>query len=343
MKFYDDTKPLYLETDASGVSLGVALLQLCNNTACQKGMAPDNTNLHPTAFASKSLTDTEWRYNNIEQEALGILHGLEKFHHYYFGREVLVITDYKPLVSIFKKHMAILLQCIQHILLKIHQYRVQIMYKPGPDLFVVEDMDVQVDAIQSTTNMPECVSMAKIQEALTQDDHLYQLRNFIIAVWPNMKDELHADLRPYRSCRGELVVIDGIILKGRCIVIPNNLKQQVLDQLHTNHTGIEKTKLLACRSVYWSSINADIKNYIKHCAICLEFHQTQPKEKIIHHDISFRPWEVVGTNVFHFNNKNYLCTVDYHSKFPVIKRLEGFSAESLVNTVKIIFAKYSIP
>ena len=36
MKFYDDTKPLYLETDASGVDLGAALLQLHNNTACQR-------------------------------------------------------------------------------------------------------------------------------------------------------------------------------------------------------------------------------------------------------------------------------------------------------------------
>ena len=66
MKFYDDTKPLYLETDASGVGLGVALLQLCNNTACQKGMAPDNTNLQPIAFASKSLTGAEQRYSNIK-------------------------------------------------------------------------------------------------------------------------------------------------------------------------------------------------------------------------------------------------------------------------------------
>ena len=66
MKFYDNTKPLYLETDALGVSLGGALLQLCDNTACQKGMAPDNTNLHPIAFASKSLTGAEWRYSNIK-------------------------------------------------------------------------------------------------------------------------------------------------------------------------------------------------------------------------------------------------------------------------------------
>ena len=29
MKFYEDTKLLYLETDASGISLGAALLQHC--------------------------------------------------------------------------------------------------------------------------------------------------------------------------------------------------------------------------------------------------------------------------------------------------------------------------
>ena len=123
MKFYDDAKPLYLEKDESRVGLVTALLQLCNNTVCQKGIAPDNITLHPIAFTSKSLTSMEWRYSNIKCEALGILHGLEKFHHYCFGREVLITTDHKPLVAMFKKDVAALLQCIQHILLKIHRSR----------------------------------------------------------------------------------------------------------------------------------------------------------------------------------------------------------------------------
>ena len=48
-------------------------------------------------------------------------------------------------------------------------------------------------------------------------------------------------------------------------------------------------------------------------------------------------------SVFHFNNRNYLCIIDYHSKFPVIKRMEGLSTESLIATTKIIFAEYEIP
>ena len=98
MKFYDDTKTLYLETDTSRVGLGGAL-QMHKGTACQKDIAPNDTTLHPIVFTSKSLTCAECRYSNTEREALGILHGLKKFHHYCFAREVLIITDHKPLVA----------------------------------------------------------------------------------------------------------------------------------------------------------------------------------------------------------------------------------------------------
>ena len=67
--------------------------------------------------------------------------------------------------------------------------------------------------------------------------------------------------------------------------------------------GIEKAKLLVCKSVYWANINADIENHIKSCKTCLEFQHMQPQKKIIHHDILLRPWEVLGADIFHLNNK----------------------------------------
>ena len=103
------------------------------------------------------------RYSNIEREALGILYGLEKVHHYCFVREVSVKTDHKPLVAIFKKDVAMLL-------LRIHQYQVRIIYKCGPDLFIVDwlsrqnhkenkdaeipGMQLNIDAIHTMTNIP---------------------------------------------------------------------------------------------------------------------------------------------------------------------------------------------
>ena len=192
-------------------------------------------------------------------------------------------------------------------------------------------------------DIPECISIEEIQHVLSQDAHLQQLKTFIIAGWPHTKDELHTDIRPYWPYRDKLVVIDGVILKGRHIIIPDSLKQQVLMQLHTNHMGIEKTKLLAHESVFWHNIKANIEAYIKLCATSLEFQQTQPKERITPHDIQLRPWVIIGEDVFHFKNKHYLCIVDYNNKFPVVERLEGLSADNLIKTVKTIFAKYGIP
>ena len=38
---------------------------------------------------------------------------------------------------------------------------------------------------------------------------------------------------------------------------------------------------MGCKSIYWTNINNDIENHIK--LLSLDFQQTQPKEKIIHH------------------------------------------------------------
>ena len=108
MKFYDETKPLYIETDAHGVGLGAALLQTRCNTNFHRDNIIGNSILMPTAFSSKSLTEAGKRYSNIEREALGILYGPEKSHHYCFVREVSIITDHKPLTAIFKKNAATL-------------------------------------------------------------------------------------------------------------------------------------------------------------------------------------------------------------------------------------------
>ena len=138
-------------------------------------------------------------------------------------------------------------------------------------------------------------------------------KTFIIVGWPHAKDELQTNIRPYCPYRDELAVIDGVLLKDRCIIKPDSLKQQVLTQLHINHMDIKKMKLLAHESVFWHNINADVEAYTKSCATCLEFQQKQPKEKLMHHNIPLRPWGVIGVDVFHFKNKHYLCIVDNNS------------------------------
>ena len=107
--------------------------------------------------------------------------------------------------------------------------------------------------------------------------------------------------------------------------------------------GIEKTKLPAYELVYWVNINDDIERHIKNCTTYLTFQQTLPKDKIIHHDILAKLWEVITADMFTLNNKYYLCIIDYHSKFPIIKKTEDMSADSIIIMCKVIFAEYGLP
>ena len=65
MKFHDNNKPLFIETEASGVGLGDGLLQTRSNTSCHRDEVPDNSIFRSIVFTSKSLTGAEKRYSNI--------------------------------------------------------------------------------------------------------------------------------------------------------------------------------------------------------------------------------------------------------------------------------------
>ena len=55
MKFFDPSKSLYLEIDASSVSLWASLLQMQEEISFRYDEILDNVVLHPVVFASKSL------------------------------------------------------------------------------------------------------------------------------------------------------------------------------------------------------------------------------------------------------------------------------------------------
>ena len=66
VEFYDASRPLYLETDASGTSLGTGLLQVREGMNCGNDEVPDNVTLCQVVFSSQSLFSAKWHYSNIE-------------------------------------------------------------------------------------------------------------------------------------------------------------------------------------------------------------------------------------------------------------------------------------
>ena len=90
------------------------------------------------AFASKTLTDVETRYTNIERECLSVCFGLEKFHTYVYGRHIIVQYDHKPLEMIQRKPIHAAPPKLQCILLKLQKYDYNIQYVPGKDIVLAD-------------------------------------------------------------------------------------------------------------------------------------------------------------------------------------------------------------
>ena len=89
ISYYDPCKAVTVQVDASPVGLGAILSQDDDKVVC---------------YGSRALTPVESRYSQTEREALGVVWACEYFDLYLRGLpHFIVITDHKPLETIWKK------------------------------------------------------------------------------------------------------------------------------------------------------------------------------------------------------------------------------------------------
>ena len=226
LRYYRPDLDLYLETDASGVAIGMALLQSEQN---------DRSSLYPIAYGNKTLTSAKTRYANIECELLGIVGGLEKFNYFTFDRPVTVLTDHKPLIAISKKLLVSAPSRLQHLLLRLANYNVELQWIPGKEMIFSDHLSHNV-IVRDSSNKPTCEGLdLKIHNIylnasndkclghateMSKDPMMQALKHQIIKGWPHSRSECGKNLQDFWNYRDELSVLDGLVLKGSHIVIP---------------------------------------------------------------------------------------------------------------------------
>ena len=122
--YYDVTKEVTLQCDASQSGIGAALLQ--------EGQ--------PVAFTSRALTATERNYAQIEKELLAIVHGCERFDQYVFGRDITVESDHKPLEVILQKPLLAAPKRLQRMMMRLQNYNLKVVYKRGSDMYIADTL-----------------------------------------------------------------------------------------------------------------------------------------------------------------------------------------------------------
>ena len=176
------------------------------------------------------------------------------------------------------------------------------------------------------------------------DPEVTAIRNIIIDGWPVSAKQLPKNLREFWSCKDELSVEDGLVLKGERVLIPTTMRSYILQNIHAGHHGMEKCKLRAKTCVYWKGINADIERTVKTCSACQTNQSSQQAETLLPHDIPDGPWQMLATDIFHLDGNDYVIVADYYSKMPFVRRLTSTSTSAtVISALKQLFGEHGIP
>ena len=97
-----------------------------------------------------------------------------------------------------------------------------------------------------------------------RDPILASVLQYVCQGWPNQGDH---KLNPFSAKKEKLSVHKGCILWGSRVVVPQQVWEMVLQELHEDHPGITRMKSLARMVVWWPGINMDIDQYVRTCQV----------------------------------------------------------------------------
>lgn len=339
LSYYDVRKPVTLTCDASQYGLGAACLQ--------EGK--------PVAYASRTLTDTETRYAQIEKELLAVVFACSKFHDYIYGKQITIETDHQPLVTIIKKPIHAAPARLQRMMLRLQKYSINLVYKSGKQMHLADTLSRAprstttqlADEVDDFDVMNICyVSSSRLQELrehTATDPTLQMLSSTIKHGWPNKLHNVHNAVRPYFPFRDELTVEDGIVMKGLKTVIPLCLQKTYTSILHRGHPGAEATKRRARGIVFWPTMTKDIEEEVQACSVCNSTKPHQQKEPLHLHPVPELPWSTVAADIFDWRNQQYLVLVDSYSGWFEIDLLQSLTSATVIGKLKRHFSVQGSP
>ena len=355
--YFDPSRPTRLQTDASRLNgLGFVLRQQQKDLPWRVIQA-----------GSRFLTDTETRYAMIELELLAIVWATQKCYLFLEGlAHVDIITDHKPLIPILNSYSLDQIQNprLQRLRMKLQRFNYSAQWIKGklnaeadalsryPASFPTakdEICDTEespiLNAIQAhMTEQAMDPRIEEIHEAASNDEEYIDLRRTIESGFPNDKSQLPMNVRPYWHMRDHLHIEDNLILCGTRLVIPKELRKEMLRRLLRGHMGSTKTKQRARQVIWWPGIDVAITNATRSCQPCQENLPSQPKEPLQSREAPSRAFQEIHADFCEFDGNKFLVVVDGYSGWPSLFHFGTHATtNNLINEMRHLFCQTAVP
>ena len=154
-------------------------------------------------------------------------------------------------------------------------------------------------------------------------------------VWP---DRVPDYLKPFWIRRTELTLEGDCVLWGMQVVIPQKLRDKILEELHRGHSGTATMKAVARSHVWWPKLESDIAQLTKSCVSC----QEPPVAPL--HPLSWptKPWQRIHVD-FAFCHRMFQVVIDSHSKWSEVVEMKSTTSTATIQELRRMFVTYGIP
>ena len=168
-----------------------------------------------------------------------------------------------------------------------------------------EEMTAQVHMVYENARTTKS-RLEEIKVETAKDPGLKNVMKCIIEGWRNSKHYIPNEAKSDWSFREKLSIISGIIYKGERLVIPEVMRKRVLEQLHSAHMRIEKTKWRARATIFWLQINQQIENMVKKCSTCQQNQRKQQREPMKASNVPQNSFQMVGSDLLNWNGQDFV-------------------------------------
>ena len=347
---FDPKKEVVVSTDASNIGAGGTLSQ-----------ANEDGSLSVIEFFSKEFSVAERKYSTTERESLAVVLALEKWRTYLLGRSFVLETDHQCLKMIFStKGMDRMSLRIARWAVRLLPYVFTIRYKKGSEMFLPDYLsrfpienendefvctigDEDTEIINSVfTNMP--ITVSDLKNKIENDESYKKIRNLIENDNQNKKDWENCDA--YYRIKNELSVVDGLIFRGDRVVIPTDLRCDVLKLTHETHIGIVKMKQRIRVLYWWPNFDKDVEKLIANCNVCQSIPKSVKPKNVPYESVPLPsvPFEKIAVDIkgpipVKIEARFAIVVIDYFSKYPEVKFVRNVTTESVISFLKEIFAR----
>ena len=350
LRFFDLDLPTFVFVDGHNTGLGAILAQ---------GQSIEESK--PVALASRTTSQSERNYPQIDIEATSVDLALRRFREYLIGspRPITVVSDHKPLIPVFNGRRQG----------SIRAQRIKLNHQNIPYVLEYRKGSANISDYMSRHGKPLCkLSVEQQRESEESSNLLYMLHSTQVVdrigigliATETMKDETLSkiqtmikkgqtaiprqesdNVRKFSPIMHELTLAaNGIIMKHDRMVLPTSLQGKAIELAHRgSHPGRSGMERRLRYHFFFHDMFGKVKDFVESCEICSVFVDKKTKEPIRPHEVPKRCWETVAVDLFGPmpSSKHVVVVQDIGSRFPAAKLVSSTKAEKVIPILDEIY------